>query len=109
MTHDTNEYEKFEEKPICFFKNDKNLVNFDPSTQKTQIFALWLVPFVQIITTFDLKKCREAICFFDTEESCKIWRKTDLWFGKWQKEFVKFSPEHLKVSELVISWDIFSK
>ena len=25
---------KFEEKPICCFKNDKHLVNFDPNTQK---------------------------------------------------------------------------
>ena len=31
---------KFEEKPICCFKNDKNLVSFYPSTQKSQIFAL---------------------------------------------------------------------
>ena len=31
---------KFEEKPICFLKNDKNLVNFNPSTQKSQKFAL---------------------------------------------------------------------
>ena len=31
---------KFEEKPICCFKNDKNLVNFDPSPQKSQKFAL---------------------------------------------------------------------
>ena len=31
---------KFEEKPICCFKNDKNLVNFDPSTQKSPKFAL---------------------------------------------------------------------
>ena len=30
----------FEEKLICYFKNDKNLVNFDPSTQKSQKFAL---------------------------------------------------------------------
>ena len=30
---------KFEEKPICYFKNDKTLVNFDPSTQKSQKFA----------------------------------------------------------------------
>ena len=29
---------KFEEKPICF-KNDKNLVNFDNSTQKPPKFA----------------------------------------------------------------------
>ena len=35
--------EKFEGKLICCFKNDKNLVNFDPSTQKSQKFALWHV------------------------------------------------------------------
>ena len=28
---------KFEEKPICCFKNDKNLVNFDLSTQFSKI------------------------------------------------------------------------
>ena len=32
---------------FCCFKNDKNLVNFDLSAQKSQNFALWLVPFVQ--------------------------------------------------------------
>ena len=31
---------KFEEKPISRSKNDKNLVNFDPSTQEPQTFAL---------------------------------------------------------------------
>ena len=31
---------KFEEKLIWCFKNDKNLVNFHPSTQKSQRFAL---------------------------------------------------------------------
>ena len=31
---------KFEEKPDCYFKNDKYLVNFDPSTQKPKKFAL---------------------------------------------------------------------
>ena len=30
---------KFEEEPICCFKNEKNLVNFDPSTQKCPKFA----------------------------------------------------------------------
>ena len=45
---------------------------------------------------FQLKKYRGVI-FHDTEEWCKIWRKTDLWFGKWHEEFGKFSPEHLKV------------
>ena len=49
--------------------------------------------------TFDLKKYRGVI-FHDTEESCKIWRKTDLWFGKLHEESDKFSPEHLKASKL---------
>ena len=31
---------KFEEKLICCFKNDKNLVNFDPGTQKSKKFTL---------------------------------------------------------------------
>ena len=56
--------------------------------------------------TFDLRKYRGVI-FHDTEESCKIWRKTDLWFGKWHEEFGKFSPEHLKVSKLGLWWDPF--
>ena len=53
-----------------------------------------------------LKKHRGVI-FHDTEESWRIWRKTDLWFGKWNKELDKFSPEHLKVSKLVHSWGTF--
>ena len=32
--------EKIEKITICRLKNDKNLVNFDPSTQKTQKLAL---------------------------------------------------------------------
>ena len=40
---------KFEEKMICCFKIDKNLVKFDLSTQKSQKFALSLVPIVQSI------------------------------------------------------------
>ena len=48
---------------------------------------------------FQLKKYRGVI-FHDTEEWCKIWRKTDLLLGKWHEEFDKFSPEHSKVSKL---------
>ena len=33
----------FEGKLIYCLKNDKNLVNFDPNTQKSQKCALWLV------------------------------------------------------------------
>ena len=55
---------------------------------------------------FELKKYR-GVMFHDTEKWCKIWRKTDLWFGKWHEEFGKFSPEHLKVSKLGLWWDPF--
>ena len=90
---------KFEEKLIFCFKNDKNLVNFDPSTL--------IGPFCAKYTTFHLKKYRRVI-FHDTEESCKIWRKMDLWSGNYE-EFGKFSSEHLKVSKLLFSWDHFAQ
>ena len=41
--------QKFKEKPIFCFKNDKNLVNFDLGTKNSKTFALWLVSFVQSI------------------------------------------------------------
>ena len=50
---------------------------------------------------FELKKYGGVI-FHDTGEWCKIWRKTDLWFGKWHEEFSKFSPEHVRKSK---NWD----
>ena len=40
---------KFEEKLICCFKNDENLMKFDLSTQNSPKFALLFVPIVQII------------------------------------------------------------
>ena len=61
---------KFEEKLICCFKNDKNLVNFDPTTQVSKICTL-IGPFRAKYITFDLKGYRGVI-FHDTEESCKV-------------------------------------
>ena len=55
---------------------------------------------------FELKKYRRVI-FCDTGKWCKIWRKTDLWFGKGHVEFDKFSPKHSKVSKLGPWWDPF--
>ena len=43
---------KFEEKPICCFKNDKNLVNFDPSTRVSKICTV-ICPFFAKYITFD--------------------------------------------------------
>ena len=38
---------------------------------------------------------------------CKIWRKADLWFGKWHEEFGKFSRDHSKFSKLGLSFNPF--
>ena len=64
----------------------------------SKIFTL-MVSFWTKYLLFELKKYRGVI-FHETEEWCKVWRKTDLWFGKWHGEFGKFSPHHLKVSKL---------
>ena len=58
------------------------------------------------LTDFELKKHRETF-FQDTGELCKIWRKSDLWFGRWHEEFDKYSLEHSKLSKLGLSWDPF--
>ena len=51
---------------------------------------------------FEIKKYREVI-FHDIEEWCKIWRKTDLFLGKWDEEFGKFSPEHWNFDKILLS------
>ena len=53
----------------------------------------------KVCILYELKKYRGVI-FHDTEEWCKIWRKTDLWFGKWLEEYGKFSPDQFKVSNM---------
>ena len=48
--------------------------------------------------------------FDGTEDWCKIWRKTDLYFLKWHEEFGKFSPEHIRKSKnWIFSWVLLSK
>ena len=93
---------KFEEKPICCFKNDKNLVNFDPSIQVSKICTL-IGPFSAKYIKFDLKRHRGVI-FHDTEESCKISRKTNLWFGKnVMRNFVNFH----QITQKIQNWDFY--
>ena len=94
----------FDEKLICCFKNDKNLVYFDLSPWKSPKFALWFL-LCEVYNVW-LKKYRVVI-LHDTEEWCKIWRKTDMLVGKSHEEFFKFSPGHLRVSKLGIWWDRF--
>ena len=58
---------------------------------------------------FELKKYR-GVMFDGTEDWCKIWRKTDLYFLKWHEEFGKFSPENVRKSKnWVFYWVVLSK
>ena len=65
---------KFEEKPICCFKNDKNLVNFDPSTQVSKICAV-ICPFCAKHITFDQKKYRGVIFNDNVKSDAKFEEK----------------------------------
>ena len=57
-------------------------------------------------TFFELKKYRGMI-FHETEERYKIWRRIDLSFQNWLKEFDKIWPEHSKVSKIFILMSSF--
>ena len=50
---------KFEEKPIYCFKNDKNLVNLDLSTQVSKICTV-ICLFCAEYITFDQKKVQRS-------------------------------------------------
>ena len=59
---------------------------------------------------YGLSPTRHAkACFHDTEGWCKIWKKTNLRFGKWHEEYGKFPSEHLKVSKLRFDGILLSK
>ena len=88
------------------FKNCQELGKFWSEHPKGSKICTLIDPFHAKYITFDLKKYRWVI-FHDTEVQCKIWRKTDLWFGKLHEGFGKFSPEHLEVSKLGPWWDAF--
>ena len=50
---------------------------------------------------YTLKIQRGVMCH-ENEEWCKIWRGIELSFQNWQEDFDEFSPEHLKVSKILI-------
>ena len=50
---------------------------------------------------FELKKYR-GVMFDGTEDWCKIWRKTDLYFLKWHEEFGKFFVHKLKNGDFIL-------
>ena len=72
---------KFKEKMTCGFKyHVRNLLNFHPTTQKSEnLFSMG--SFCPKYTRFELQKYRKLI-FHDTKQWCKIWIKLDLVVSK---------------------------
>ena len=95
---------KFEEKLIFCCKKRQEFGEIWPEHSQVSKTCTFICSYCAKYLMFDLKKYRGVI-FHDTEGWCKIWRKTDLWFGKWHEEYGKFSPEQLKVSKLGFWWD----
>ena len=91
---------KFGELIELLFQNwQKTFDKFLPAYLKvSKIFTL-MDSFWANYVLFELKKYGGVI-FHDIEEWCKIWRKTNLFLGKWHEKFCKFSLEHSKVSKL---------
>ena len=81
---------------LCFQSWNKEFNEFWLEQLKVSKICTLMGSFWPKYKMLALKKYRGVI-FHDTREWCKIWRRTDLWFGKLHEEFGKFSPEQTKV------------
>ena len=107
MCHDNEEWCKIWRGIDLSFQNwHEEFDEFWPEHLKVSKIFILMGSFWAKYILFKLKKYRGVI-FLDIEEWCKIWRKTDMLFGKWHEEFGTFSPEHSKVSKLELWWDPF--
>ena len=106
MSYDSEVWCKIWRQTDFLFHKWQEFGEFSPEHSKVWKICTLIGSYCAKYLMFDLKKYWGVI-FHDTEEWCKIWKKTDLWFGKWHEEFGKFSPEHWKVSKLGLWWDPF--
>ena len=97
MSHYTEDWCKIWRKTNFFFQKWQEFGEFWSEHLKVWKVCTLIGPFCAKYITFDLKKYRGVI-FHETRMWCKIWIKTDLWFGKCHEGFSKFSPEHMEVS-----------
>ena len=104
MSHYPGHWCKIWRKTDLLFQKWQEFGEISPEQSKLSKICTFICSYCAKYLMFDLKKYKGVI-FLDTEGWCKIWRKTDLWFGKWHEEYGKFSPEHLKVSKLGLWWD----
>ena len=62
---------KFEEKMICCFKNNKNLLNFDLSTRNSQNFHFNWVLLCKVYNVWP-KKCTEELSYMTLKSDAKF-------------------------------------
>ena len=108
ICHDNEEWCKIWRGNDLLFQNWHQEIDklWPESLKVSNIFAL-MGSFSAKHILFDLKKKYRGVIFHDANKWFKIWRKTDLWFERWWKEFGKFLPEQSKVSKLGLWWDPF--
>ena len=100
MCNDTEELWKIWRGIDLLFQNwHKQFDEFWPEHSKISKICTLMGCFWPKYIMFELKKYRGVI-FHDTREWSKIWRKSDLWFGKWHEQIGKFSPKQTEVSKL---------
>ena len=95
MSHDTKEGCKIWRKTNLLFQK---FGEFWPEHLKVSKACTLISFFCEKYIAFDLKRYRGVI-FHDTEERCKIWRKTDSWFEEWDKGIRAL--ESLKIGTLM--------
>ena len=98
MCHTMKNDAKFEEEFSYKFKiGMRNLLIFDPSTQKISNICTLMGCFWPKYIMFELRKYI-GVMFDGTGNWCKIWRKIDLCFLKWHEEFGEFSFTGWKIA-----------
>ena len=88
--HETEEgYKTWSGIDLSFQNWDKKFDNFRPEYLKVSKVSPLIGSFSAKYILLELKKYRGAI-FYETEGGYKIWRRIDMSFKNWHKEFGKF-------------------
>ena len=107
MSHVTEEWCKLLRKANFLFQKWQKSGEFWSENSKVSKICTLIGPFCAKYITFDLKKYRGVI-FHDTEESCKIWRKTDLCdLENGIRNLADFHENNWKSQNLGLWWDPF--
>ena len=103
MSHYPGYLCKIWRKTDLLFQKWQEFGEFWPEHLKVSKICTFIGSFCATYLMFNLKKYRSSVSWH--RRVMQNLKKTDLWFGKWHEEYGKFSPEHLKASELWLWWN----